>query len=280
MVRDPILRALGISEASGRAMRLFDFIVLPIVFVALMVAFHLHFMLTAGDWDFWVDWKDRLYWPMITCISSIMFMAAAQSILWNMFRLPMGATVVALGLVIAEWITRYFQFHLWSYFPLSEVWPATLIPSALFLDAVLLLTRNWVVTAIIGSMGYAFLFPFANWIMLAPFNLPTQVMGQDLTVADLIGFGYVRGGTPEYLRMIEEGGLRVLAVGETWFIASLFAGFVCIFLYMLWWWVAVLLGKASTARNPLRPWLSAKRDASDDEPGILVEDYPVRRVAP
>lgn len=272
-MKNKIYSKLGITSESARAMRMVDFIVVPIVFVAILAAFHIHFMLTAGDWDFWVDWKDKLYWPMITTISAIMFAAATQSILWRMFRLPIGATVAMLGLVLASWVTRYVQFHGWSYFPMSFVWPAMLVPSALFIDAVLMLSRNWVITAIVGGLGFAVIFPIANAILLAPFNIPVEFLGDTLTVADLMGFGYVRGGAPEYLRIIEGAGLRVLG-DETLFIAVFFAGFVNIFLYALWWNVAAFMGRVFTVRNPVAKWLNIKQKPEDKEERYLEEQYP------
>jgi len=271
---DPVIEALGISPASAKAMRRFDFLVVPIVFIAVLASFHVHFMLTAGDWDFWVDWKDRLYWPMITTVSAMVFAAAVQSILWNLFRLPFGATAAVLALVLASWVTRYVNFHIWSYFPMSMVWPATIIPSALMLDVILLVTRSWLLTGLGGGMAFAILFPLANWPMLAPFNLPMKIMGVDMTVADAIGFGYVRGGMPEYLRIIEGAGLRVLGIGETWYISVLFAGFLGIFVYIAWWWIAVGMSRVFTVQNPFRKWQNLEQSDDMETEGVLEEEYP------
>ena len=64
-----------------------------IITLAITAAFHLHFQLLAGDWDFWVDWKDRQYWVTLTPIVAITFPAALQYVLWEKFRLPLGATL-------------------------------------------------------------------------------------------------------------------------------------------------------------------------------------------
>jgi hypothetical protein len=34
-------------------------------------------------------------------------------------------------------------------------WPTSIIPMALYLDIVLLLSKSWIVTAIVGSMGFS-----------------------------------------------------------------------------------------------------------------------------
>jgi len=100
-----------------------------------------------------------------------------------------------------------------------------------------------------------------------------EFLGDTLTVADLMGFGYVRGGAPEYLRIIEGAGLRVLG-DETLFIAVFFAGFVNIFLYALWWNVAAFMGRVFTVRNPVAKWLNIKQKPEDKEERYLEEQYP------
>jgi hypothetical protein len=75
----------------ARLSRAYDYLILVLALFLLIGAFHLHVALTAGDWDFWVDWKDRQWWPLITPLMMITFPAAVQSLLWSSFRLPMDA---------------------------------------------------------------------------------------------------------------------------------------------------------------------------------------------
>jgi methane/ammonia monooxygenase subunit A len=88
-----------------------------------------HVALTVGDWDFWVDWKDRQWWPLVTPLMMITFPAAVQALLWTSFRLPIGATLCISCLLIGTWIARFFAYHLWNYFPINDVLPATMLPS-------------------------------------------------------------------------------------------------------------------------------------------------------
>jgi methane/ammonia monooxygenase subunit A len=37
--------------------------------------------LFAGDWDFWVDWKDRQWWPMVTPFATIIIPSAGSGCL-------------------------------------------------------------------------------------------------------------------------------------------------------------------------------------------------------
>ena len=115
------------STENAALSRTFDILVVIIMFIAVTAAFHLHFMLTVGDWDFWVDWKDRQYWVTVTPVLLITFPAALQYVFWEKFRLPIAATVAMLALTVGIWISRTLGFELWSYFPLSLVWPATMI---------------------------------------------------------------------------------------------------------------------------------------------------------
>ncbi len=214
--------------------RKFDLLLVPILFLAITGAFHIHMMLLGGDWDFWVDWKDRRFWITITPIVIITFPAAVQHILWENFRIPLGATLCLVALLFGEWMNRYFGFTLWSGFPATLTWPAMLIASGLVLDCVLLLTRNWVATAILGATTFALLFYPQNIVILAPYHVPVEHMGELMSVADMIGYAFVRTATPEYLRMIERGTLRTFG-GESALIASFFSAFVCIMMYAAWW---------------------------------------------
>ena len=47
----------------ARIARAYDYLVLVLALFLFIGSFHLHFALTVGDWDFWVDWKDRQWWP-------------------------------------------------------------------------------------------------------------------------------------------------------------------------------------------------------------------------
>jgi len=39
--------------------RTIDWMALFVVFFVIVGSYHIHAMLTMGDWDFWSDWKDR-----------------------------------------------------------------------------------------------------------------------------------------------------------------------------------------------------------------------------
>ena len=121
--------------------------ILTLLFLAVLGGYHVHFMLTAGDWDFWVDWKDRRMWPTVVPILGVTFAAATQAFFWENFRLPFGAIFAVLGLLIGEWINRYVNFWGWTYFPISLVFPSALIVPALWLDIILLLSGSYVITA-------------------------------------------------------------------------------------------------------------------------------------
>jgi len=228
-----------------------DIVISLIIILAITAAFHLHFQLLAGDWDFWVDWKDRQYWVTPTPIVAITFPAALQYVLWEKFRLPIGATLSITCLLAGAWIARVFGFHLWSYFPFSLIWPVLMIPGALVLDCALVLTGNFFFTAVIGGMGFAVLFYPGNWPMLAAYHLPVEVMGTLVSVADYIGYAFTRTATPEYLRFIERGTLRTFGGHSAW-VASAFSGFVCVLTYLVWWHIGMLMTRVTTLPNRWR----------------------------
>ena len=49
-------------------------------------------LLFAGDWDFWTDWKDPQWWPVVTAFATIIIPSALQYIQWAAWRFPTGAT--------------------------------------------------------------------------------------------------------------------------------------------------------------------------------------------
>ena len=78
--------------------------------------------------------------------------------LWVNYRLPFGATLCIVCLLVGEWLTNDWGFYWWSHYPINFVLPSTMIPGALVMDTVLLLTRNWMVTALIGGGAFGLLF--------------------------------------------------------------------------------------------------------------------------
>jgi methane/ammonia monooxygenase subunit A len=248
---------------------MFDFIVAVIVFLAVTSAVHLNFMLLAGDWDFWVDWKDREYWVTLTPIVGIMFPAALQYLFWEKFRLPFGATFAMVALVFGAWMARVFAFHEWSGFPYSLIWPATMIPGALVLDTVLLLTGNFLATAIFGGMGFALIFFAGNWPMLAIYHLPLQVMNSLVSVADYIGYAFTRTATPEYLRFVERGTLRTFG-GHSEVVASFFSAFVCVLMYLAWWFIGMLLSTVFTVPNKFKTMMGLKAEPRQKSESLAV----------
>lgn len=210
-----------------------DLILIPALFLIFLGGYHIHAMLTMGDWDFWTDWKDRRLWVTVVPIMLITFPAATQVLFWEKFRLPFAATFVILGLLFGEWVNRYFNFWGWTYFPVNFVWPTSLIPMAIALDVVLLLTNSFVATAVIGGLAFGILMYPTNWAMLAPLHLPVEYQGLVMSLADIQGYHYVRTGTPEYIRFVEQGTLRTFGK-DVAPVSAFFSGFVCIVVYMIW----------------------------------------------
>lgn len=233
-----VLDVAEMSPKIAKWSRTFDILIVIVAAFLVWSVTHIHFLLLAGDWDFFIDWKDRQYWVLITPVVSIMMAAAFQAIFWHLFRLPIGATASALLFLIGVWIVRYHSWQGMAFFPLSLVVPATALMGAIALDAILVLTRTWLLTGVFGGVLYGLMFFPGNWIYLAPYFQPVEHMGQMSSIADLIGYTFPRSGTPEYIRIIERGTLRTFQDSAMW-VSSFFAAFVCIFMYMTFWWVAI-----------------------------------------
>lgn len=195
-------------------------------------------LLFAGDWDFWTDWKDRQWWPIVTPFAVIIIPSALQYIQWLAWRMPTGATYTALSLFFAAWIGRIVQWDWFGGFPINFVWPVSIIAGAIWLDWVLLKTKSFVLTSLIGALGFSLILWLANYITLAPYLVPVDWLGLPVTVADLQGIEYVRSQTPEYLRMVESGSLRTF-LGETQYVSLIFGATLAVAGY----WIGQFIGR-------------------------------------
>ncbi len=258
---DEIIAAAKMPPEAVRMSRYIDAVYFPILCILLVGTYHMHFMLLAGDWDFWLDWKDRQWWPVVTPIVGVMYCAALMYYLWVNYRLPYGATLCIVCLLVGEWLTRYWGFYWWSHYPLNFVLPSTMIPGALMLDTIMLLTGNWLVTALLGGGFWGLFFYPGNWPIFGPTHLPVVVEGVLLSVADYTGFLYVRTGTPEYVRLIEQGSLRTFG-GHTTVIAAFFAAFVSMLMFCVWWYFGKLYCTAFYYVKGERGRISMKHDVT------------------
>lgn len=237
---ETVLEVSGLSPKAAKLSRIFEFMVVAAVIMLFTGAIHLHVLLLAGDWDMFLDWKDRQFWPLLSPVVMIMFPAALQAIFWNYFRLPIGATVGAVCLMLAVSISRPASFMWWTDYPLNLVLPAQMIAGAIVMDVFLLVFRNALFTAIFGGFAFAFMFYPSNYAIFAPFYVPVSHQGMMASMADLIGYVYPRSATPEYIRIIERGTLRTFGDSASW-VSALFGGFICIFMHYAWWKLGLVM---------------------------------------
>jgi methane/ammonia monooxygenase subunit A len=233
-----VLDVAEMSPKIAKWSRTFDVLVVLVAAFLIMSVSHIGFLLLAGDWDFFIDWKDRQYWIVITPMVTIMMATSFQAIFWKLFRLPIGATASVLLFLLSVWIVRYHSWEGLAYFPLSLVVPATCLVGAIMLDAILVLTRSWLVTGAVGGVLFGLMFLPSNWVYLAPYFQPVEHMGAITSIADLIGYTFPRAGTPEYIRIIERGTLRTFQDSAQW-VSAFFSGFLCVFTYYIFWWLGI-----------------------------------------
>jgi methane/ammonia monooxygenase subunit A len=60
-----------------------------------------------------------------------------------------------------------------------------------------------------------------------------------MSLADLIGYEYVRTSMPEYIRIVERGTMRTFGK-DVVPVAAFFSGFVSILVFFMWWYVGKL----------------------------------------
>ncbi len=219
-----------------------DVILLTAIVFAIAGATAFVMAVTMGDWEFWVDWKDRRFWPLVPIVALIVFPAGLSAVFWTRFRIPIACTAVVLGYSLARWISAYLNFHIFAGYPLSFVWPSVFIPMAIILDCTLLITRSVFVTGIGGAFMWGILVYPANWPMLAPFHEPINFNGEMLTGADLLGYEYIRSALPEYVRFVERSVLRTFGDTVTP-LTAVFAGFLSTMVFYLSWIIGIFINK-------------------------------------
>lgn len=244
--RGPFLNGSGIS-------RRWDLLLVVSAVFIIIAAMHLKHELLVGDWDFWADWKDRQWWPTLTPLVYIIIPSAVQYIVWTQLRLPVGATICTLLLLIGHLVSRSVNFAGWAYIPFNFVMPAQMVPAGVVLDVVLMATNSFIYTSIIGSMAWGLMFQAINAPIFGQYWQPVNYKGTILTVADVMGFQNTRVQTPAYLRIVEQGHFRAF-LSQISYVVALFSGFISIAGY----WAGQFIGRV-LAVNPATQWARKKR---------------------
>jgi methane/ammonia monooxygenase subunit A len=195
-------------------------------------------LLFAGDWDFWTDWKDRLWWPIITPFALIIIGSALQYIQWLAWRFPTGMTYTAVCLWVVAVIGKWLQWGWFVDYPMNFVWPTTMVLAGIVADWTLMKTKSFVITSLIGAGLFTLIWWASNYVMMAPYLQPAEWMDRVLTVADIQGIEYIRSQTPEYLRIVEHGTLRTF-LGETQYVSLAFGATVAVGGY----WIGQAIGR-------------------------------------
>ena len=130
--------------------------------------------LFAGDWDFWTDWKDPQWWPVVTAFATIIIPSTLQYIQWAAWRFPTGATYTACCLFFAAWVGRYFQWDLAATYPMNFVWPASVVCAGILMDWTLMKTKSFILTSLIGAHVWAIAVWAYSYVPLAAFLQPAH----------------------------------------------------------------------------------------------------------
>lgn len=219
--------------------RFFDWMLVVILLGFFSVIPFISNILYFGDWDFWADWKDKLYWPIIAPATALLVFGAVSYIAWGLFRLPLGCTFAAVATMVLAWVSRILSWHSLEAFPLNFIFPSTFIPMAVLIDVILMYTGSKFFTGLVGGFIWGLTFYAVNWLVLMPYLQPVDYHGQVFTVADLMGYYFVRPQTPEYLRRIDQGSLTAFFSERIW-ITAFNAGVICPIAY----WIGNILGWA------------------------------------
>ncbi len=232
----PARPALHTAREQWEAWKNVDLMFFPLIAILIGGAAVFLGALTIGDWSYWQDWRDRRWWPLLTPLLLLTLPAVLTYAFWKYFKLPVAATAVAVGYLLSQMISRYVNFHLFTGFPMNWVMPEVWIGAAVFLDATLLITRSFAITGLVGGFFFGLLFYPMNWPTVAPMHMPVQVGESVITLADYMGFQYIRTAMPEYVRIIEYGTLRTFG-GHVAPVTAFVAGFFAILVYYVFVWI-------------------------------------------
>ena len=225
-----------------------DLVLVSVIVFAISGATVFVMSVTIGDWEFWVDWKDRRYWPLAPPAALLIFPAGLAAAFWARFRLPIACTAVVLLYSLMRWGSVYFNFHIFGGFPLSFIWPSIFIPLAIIVDCSLVISRSVFLTGLGGAFLWGLLIYPANWAIMAPFHEPLLFNEQMLTPADLLGYEYIRAGLPEYVRVVERSVLRTFGDAVTP-LTAVFAGFVCTLVFYISWFAGTILNNQAWTKK-------------------------------
>jgi len=130
------------------------------------------------------------------------------------------------------------------------------------MDCILLATRSFVVTSLVGSLAFGIMFQPMNAPLFGSFWQPVPFHGTTLTLADVMGFNYTRTQTPVYLRIVERGTFRAF-LEQISYVVAIFSGLIAIGGY----WFGQFIGR-KLAVGPTDKFLTVKRfiDQIDEDP--------------
>jgi len=243
-----ILDVAGFNKEAARYSLYWDLMVVTAVILLFAGVIPLSNSLMVGDWDFFIDWRDRQYWPLVWPTVAIWYPVALQAIFWENFRVPIGATVGAVLLLLPCWLIRWGQWHEFANYPMSMIMPGQVVAGALILDGMLLVFRHFLFTAIVGGFLFGSTFYFVNFGPIAGFFQPVEHMGSVAPVSDVIGYSFPRSATPEYIRIVERSTLRTFG-DTTVFYTAAFAGWLCVIMYLIWWKIGAWFGQTTFFPN-------------------------------
>lgn len=240
--RGAAIPSVNAAQEQWAAWKNVDILTFPFIAILIGGGFVFICALTVGDWGYWMDWRDRRWWPLVTPCLLLTVPAVFTYLMWRYFKLPVAATSIAVGYWLSQMISRWINFHVYTSFPMNFVMPDVWIGAAVMLDAVLIVSRSMVVSGLAGGFMFGLTFYTMNVPLIAPMHMPIQLEGNIITVADYMGFEYLRTSMPEYVRIIESGTLRTFG-GHVAPVTAFVAGFFCILIYYIFTWLGSLASK-------------------------------------
>ena len=86
-----ILEHAGFGKLAARYSMYWDLIVVTAVILLFSAVVPISTTLMVGDWDFFIDWRDRQFWPLVFPIVAIWYCAALGAAFWKVSAFQLAA---------------------------------------------------------------------------------------------------------------------------------------------------------------------------------------------
>ncbi len=233
----------------ARLSRAYDYLILVLALFLFIGAFHLHVALTVGDWDFLVGLEGPAMVAPCHPVDDDHLPGGRPG--GALVKLPLADGRDALHFVSSD---RHMDRAVLRLSPV-ELFPdqrgaaATMLPSALVLDVILMLSNSLTITSIFGGIAFACYSTRATGRFSACFTCSSNMAPPSSLSPTCSASNIDPAGSPEYLRIIEkEQTLRTYGQYATP-LSAFCSAVLCTLISPLWWYLGKIFATTKFVKS-------------------------------